>query len=402
MSKALDSLRQLFASITGPEHAAKRESRMFNCIDGMTDGRRFATKQFTKECEPSAGSKSYLNAPVLIICGGTAAEAEKSMRQYKEPLRAALEQFKGTVISGGTRAGIPGLLGEIAAELKANGRKKFKLVGYLPNAKLKHARADERYDKLFRTPDHDFSPAQPLQNWIDLLANGIKPSEVTVLGINGGPLAEFECRLALALGAKTALLRDSGRVADALLADEDLADERNLIALPDTATLAFLVPAERSEFRQSMGRKMHENYLQDQVRKRESKEPNLVPWGRLLPGLKESNCEQADAMRGILNHAGFEIRKKKNARAKRIKFSDAQVEALARLEHARWNAEPLPDGRKYGPQKDINKKISPYLVAWEDLPDRIREFDRKAVRAWPQLLAEVGLEIFRRRTGARP
>src|SRR5437773_3533695 len=169
MSKALDSLRQLFASITGPEGAAKREARMFNWVEDLAVRRRFESKQLTDECKPAAGSKNYLKAPVLIICGGTAANAEKSMRQYKKPLRAALEQFKGTVISGGTRAGIPGLLGEIAAELKANGRKKFKLVGYLPNAKLKHARADERYDKLFRTPDHDFSPAQPLQNWIDLL-----------------------------------------------------------------------------------------------------------------------------------------------------------------------------------------------------------------------------------------
>ncbi|HEY9172002.1 MAG TPA: hypothetical protein VI136_06950 [Verrucomicrobiae bacterium] len=41
----------------------------------------------------------------------------------------ALRNFEGTVISGGTRSGIPGLAGEVAETLKQSGECKFKLVG---------------------------------------------------------------------------------------------------------------------------------------------------------------------------------------------------------------------------------------------------------------------------------
>jgi hypothetical protein len=70
-----------------------------------------------------------------------------------------------------------------------------------------------------------------------------------------------------------------------------------------------------------------------------------------------------------------------------------QIESLAEREHARWNVERLIAGWVYGPTADKDKKISPYLVPWDELPDQIREYDREPVRAIPRMLAAAGFEL---------
>ena len=66
------------------------------------------------------------------------------------------------------------------------------------------------------------------------------------------------------------------------------------------------------------------------------------------------------------------------------------------MEHGRWNAERLLEGWKLGPNRDHDKKISPYLVAWEELPEKIKQYDRDAVKALPEKLREYGYEIIPR------
>jgi hypothetical protein len=57
------------------------------------------------------------------------------------------------------------------------------------------------------------------------------------------------------------------------------------------------------------------------------------------------------------------------------------------------NLERLLRGWRYAPKKDEILKRSPYLVSWEALPDEIREYDLKAVRNFPEILAAGGWEI---------
>ena len=45
--------------------------------------------------------------------------------------------------------------------------------------------------------------------------------------------------------------------------------------------------------------------------------------------------------------------------------------------------------------KDVEAKRSPYLVPWEELPDRAREWNRSAVRSIPSLLASVNLAVMK-------
>jgi hypothetical protein len=44
----------------------------------------------------------------------------------------------------------------------------------------------------------------------------------------------------------------------------------------------------------------------------------------------------------------------------------------------------------------VEKRISPYLVSWNRLPESVKDRDRQAVRNIPKLLASLGLEIRRR------
>ena len=76
-------------------------------------------------------------------------------------------------------------------------------------------------------------------------------------------------------------------------------------------------------------------------------------------------------------------------------FTEGEVEVMAELEHERWNRERLAEGWQLGPERNVEKKISPYIAPWSELPDEIKEYDRETVRGMPQLLADVQIEIRR-------
>ncbi len=76
-------------------------------------------------------------------------------------------------------------------------------------------------------------------------------------------------------------------------------------------------------------------------------------------------------------------------------FSASEVECLAILEHRRWISERTKAGWEYAAVKSVDEKTSPYLVPWEELPERAREWNRSAIRNIPSLLASAGLAIVR-------
>ena len=141
---------------------------------------------------------------------------------------------------------------------------------------------------------------------------------------------------------------------------------------------------------------IHEIYRTEQLSERQSKDPSLAEWPNLVEGLKESNRQQADHIFKKLPRIGCATRFVKDREVALMTFTDAEVELLAEMEHARWNVERLQDGWKLG-EKDVTKKISPCLVSWSELPDNVKEWDRKTVKKIPEFLAQVNIEVYRLR-----
>ena len=253
--------------------------------------------------EMATGGAPPIVGPVVILAGWTDPSLDETMGGYRDLLREVFSGFSGTIISGGTTAGICGIAGEIGEASSSATR----TIGYLPSDPLPaDAVIDPRYTEIRRTGGHGFSPLDPLQNWIDLLASGIDPAQVAVIGINGGRIAAVEYRIALALGARVAVVEESGRAAARLISGEDWARAANLLSCPaDAMTLrAFLRPLAAplaSEARECLARAIHDTYRQHRVGE-VSRE--LGDWETLPDTLKASNAQQADDMLDKLRRIG--------------------------------------------------------------------------------------------------
>jgi hypothetical protein len=117
-------------------------------------------------------------------------------------------------------------------------------------------------------------------------------------------------------------------------------------------------------------------------------------WGELDESRKKSSRDQARDIPVKLRMVGCDIAPLREGVAKDFTFTDEEVETLAEAEHVRWMRERIADGWTAG-DKDVTPRTTPYLVAFEELPADIAEFDRIFVREIPGLLASVGLQVVR-------
>jgi len=348
--------------------------------------------------------------PVLLVIGGAELMPRNKITVYYEHLLEALEFFKGTVVSGGTTSGIPGVVGNVTQTLANNSMKAFDLIAYLPRPPFTDTSAEEHksYAIAGRTATHDFSEREVIACWVDLLLAGVDPSKIVCIGINGGRLADVEYRLALAFGATVGVMRDSGRAAALLLADPDWNQHPRLCVLPEDSLVvwAFVnrynTPTLSAKEVAEAAPMVHEYYRQHRWKEGDTCDLALLPWAQLQPstGFQESSKEQVAFIDNVLQKSGFQIEPVPPGRElSLIQFRHDEikdeVDEMAKREHARWMVERISSGWVYGENKDVEKKISPYLVGWEKLPDHVRDFDRRAVKLFPELLARLGYEIRR-------
>jgi hypothetical protein len=362
-------------------------------------------REFCSTCAvapgPEAKRASQGGERVLIVAGSAASMDAPTLEMIRPCLQKAMEHFQGRVISGGTTVGIPGLVGEIAAELKTTGRKRFELVGYIPRQLPENAPKDLRYDR-FVAVDSTFSPGQILRMWEDLQKTGTTPDQVTVLGLGGGLVASAEFQIALALGASVALIAGSGGGADAIIADPLWQGVKSLLTIPlDEASVQALVtsptPTYAPDVLTEMAKSFHAHYISDNPGKLPE---NMRPWNRLAETYQTANLEQAKYAVEILRSVGFDVRPVSGKPGVIGSFAGdefkADVERMAQLEHGRWNIERLRGGWRFGITRDDAKRIHNCLVSWKLLPDDIREYDRNSIRVFPDILAKAGLEIIRK------
>jgi ppGpp synthetase/RelA/SpoT-type nucleotidyltranferase len=349
--------------------------------------------------QPAASGTSGDDAqPVLIVVGGAASMDDQRLAVVRPLLESALEGFHGQVLCGGTAVGVPGCVGEVAAALAGRGSKTFELVGYLPERLPHDAPQDVRYDRLVPCGRSEFSPEQLLRTWSDILDSGVRPADVTVLGFGGGPLSAAEYRLALALGASVAVVAGTGGAVDDLLQDPLWRELPNLFPVPhDAASIrAVVVPAARTfdpELLDQMAATFHQSYVANSTGRLPD---NMKPWPKLPETFKQANRDQASYSVRILEAAGYGVREAESPVVYAFTDEDEpRVEQMAEFEHGRWNADRLRNGWRHGP-RDNQRKLHDCLVPWSELPEGIRRYDREAVRKFPEILAQAGLEVYRK------
>ncbi len=337
--------------------------------------------------------------PIVMVVGGCDPRVQDQMEAYRGDLEAAFEGFEGTIIGGGTQQGISGIVGDIASRHKGA----VQCLAYRPYALPGDASPHRAYvlHNTAEVPNRahktaQFSALEPIQGWIDLLAAGVSPSDVAVLVINGGPISAFECRMALALGARVGVVESSGRSATDLQADSTWWGAPHLLWLPrDGMTLRAFVNPGRSRMSDSQleraGRAVHARFLAENRYK--NLDPAMKPWPELDEGFRQSNRDQIACAEHALRKVGYGIRKA-TGKIRFPRFTTKAIETMAEIEHGRWVVERLSSGWRYGPARDPKNKISPYLVPWNELPDDVKGWDRDAVSNFPTVLATAGLEVF--------
>ncbi|MEE1202827.1 MAG: RyR domain-containing protein [Bacteroidales bacterium] len=71
------------------------------------------------------------------------------------------------------------------------------------------------------------------------------------------------------------------------------------------------------------------------------------------------------------------------------------VEQMAKNVHEVWAQTRMEQGWTYGEQRDDAKKQHPCLVAYEELPDEEKEYDRNTAVGTLKLIRKLGFNIGR-------
>jgi len=151
-------------------------------------------------------------------------------------------------------------------------------------------------------------------------------------------------------------------------------------------------------FLEDLARAVHEVYLRTQRAPGQTavENPHLVPWEDLPEEIKESNRAQVDDIRNKLDVIGCRLGPLTDWFPPVFPLSDEEVERLAQREHERWCDFMRARGWSYAPgPKDTILKTNPYLCPWARLSGPVKDIDRDAIRALPEVLARAGLEIRR-------
>lgn len=123
---------------------------------------------------------------------------------------------------------------------------------------------------------------------------------------------------------------------------------------------------------------------------------NMRPWDKLIEDFKDSNRQAADHLPIKLRHIGCYAAAGPKAHGdEKADLTPEETEVLAQMEHARWLAERTLGGWTKGAAKNPKKKISPFLVPWDDLPEDKKNDNRRTIRDIPEWLATLGEAIYR-------
>ena len=164
-----------------------------------------------------------------------------------------------------------------------------------------------------------------------------------------------------------------------------LADDVNMLSVEGKAANADVIT--------DLAERAYANYMA--VRRASGIAPEYGSYHLQPENLKNSGLERIESIPDKLKILGYRIVPAGSCYPEQrvLAFTPSEIECLAVLEHRRWLEERTAAGWTYSAEKDIAAKKSPYLLIWEELPDRAREWNRSSIRDIPTLLATVGLAI---------
>ena len=75
----------------------------------------------------------------------------------------------------------------------------------------------------------------------------------------------------------------------------------------------------------------------------------------------------------------------------------ALTEKIAENVHNVWAAGRIAEGWVYGDKKDVERKTTPLLIPYSELPESEKEYDRNTALETLKLIVKLGYEIKNRR-----
>lgn len=240
--------------------------------------------------------------------------------------------------------------------------------------------------------------AMLLRSLLERKARHLKDGNGT-LGIDEGVLRAM---------LRVPFYRHGARSMEAIIDMSQLADQTSWQpdALPAADQLDLHVDAETflrlaardvllNAAREVLGQAIHARYVADQQGIKTPEDPSMQPWDSLDEGLRESNRQQADHIATKLRAVGYGILPVHDRDPRPVTFTDAEVDIMADMEHDRWMTERRLAGWVYSKDRDVHRKVSPFLVPFAELPEDVKEWDRQFVRAIPDILALANHEVHR-------
>jgi voltage-gated potassium channel Kch len=150
---------------------------------------------------------------------------------------------------------------------------------------------------------------------------------------------------------------------------------------------------------EAMARALHEEYYRLRKRYRTSRRTNVPyrSWERLPESEREANRREADQIGDLIEKVDCQVSILWDWTEKVFRFTSSEVEILSRMKHERWCGEMFKQGWRYSPgRQDLNAKLHPALLHWNDLPEPRKERNRIVIRQLPKFLARTGLKVRRR------
>ena len=147
---------------------------------------------------------------------------------------------------------------------------------------------------------------------------------------------------------------------------------------------------------------IHEQYNQKQLERHPDKPLSCPRFSDLPDTLKYSNLRQARSIADKLELMGWEMRPLGSDGKVITEIPNDIVETLAFLEHDEWVQERVSSGWIYGEVKNTEKKISPYLVPYDELTEEIKDHDRDTIRNIPNLLSMIGMAVYVKKENITP